>query len=149
MEQHSVSRSLHRGQTSRSSLGREHYLTVGVEKSQSHEGQINPVKHTVLIVDGRVAEEQRVVAEDGGVEEGKRLVDDGDEQVCEGGRGGEDEDDEDEEEGAWDGAHVDVVHREADGEVTLQRHAGQDERRGAGGEDRRHYLRGQSGGGSL
>lgn len=120
---------------------RQHDLAVGVEQRQSHKGQVDPVKHTVLVVDGPVAEEERVVAKNGGVEETQRLIDDGDEEVGDGRRGGEDEDDADEEEGARDGAHLAVVQGEADGDVTLHRHTGQDERGGAGGEDRCHDLR--------
>lgn len=120
---------------------RQHDLAVGVEQRQSHKGQVDPVKHTVLVVDGPVAEEERLVAKNGGVEETQRLVDDGDEEVGDGRRGGEDENDADEEEGARDGAQLAVVQGEADGDVTLHRHTGQDERGGAGGEDRCHDLR--------
>lgn len=82
-----------------------------------------------------------MVAENGGSEETQRLVDEGDEEVGCGRGGGEDEDDADKEEGARDCAHLAVVQREADGDVALHCHAGQDERGGAGGEDRRHDLR--------
>lgn len=122
-------------------MRRQHDLAVGVEQRQGHKRQVDPIKHTVLVVDGLVAEEERVVAKDGGVEETQRLVDDGDEEVGDGRGGGEDEDDTDEEEGARDGAHLAVVQGEADGDVALHRHAGQDEGGGAGGEDRCHDLR--------
>lgn len=122
-------------------MRRQHDFAVGVDQREGHEGQVDAVEHTVLIVDGAVAEEQRVVAEDGGVEEAGRLMDQSDQEVGEGRRGGEDEDDPDQEEGARDGAHLAVVQREADGDVALHRHAGQDQGGGAGGEDRRHDLR--------
>ncbi len=141
MKQHSVPRSLHGGQACRGSSCCQHDLTVGVEQRQSHEGQIHPVEHAVLVIDGSVAKEKRVVAKNGGVEETWRLVDDGNEEVCDGWGGGEDEDDTDVEESARDGANLDVVQGEADGDVAFHGHAGQDERRGAGGEDCRHDLR--------
>lgn len=122
-------------------MRRQHDLTVGVEQRQSHEGQVDAVKHTVLVVDGAVAEEQRVVAENAAVEEGGGLVHDGDEQIGDGWRDGEQQDAADQQEGAGDGAHLAVVQREADGDVALHRHAGQDQRGGAGGEHRRHDLK--------
>lgn len=141
MKQHSVPRFLHRGQAHGGGSRRQHDLAVGVEQRQSHEGQVHPVKHTVLVVDGSVAKEKRVVTKNAGVEETQRLVDDGDEEVGDGRRGGEDEDDADEEDGARDRAHLAVVQREADGDVALQGHASQEERGGAGGEDCCHDLR--------
>lgn len=87
----------------------QHDLAVGVEQREGDEGQVDPVEHTVLVVDGAVAEEQRVVAEDGGVEEAQGLVDHGDEEVGERRHGGEDEDGADQEEDARDGAHLAVV----------------------------------------
>lgn len=141
MQQHRLPRPVHRGQARGGGPRRQHDLTVGVEQRQSHKGQVRPVKHAVLVVDGLVPKEERVVAEDGGVEESWRLLEDGDEQVCDGRRGGEGEDDADEEEGAGDGAHVAVVQGEADGDVALHGHAGQDEGGGACGEDRCHDLR--------
>lgn len=119
----------------------EHDLTVGVEQRQSHEGQVHPIKNTVLVVDGVVAKEEGVVAEDGGAERSRRFVDDSDEEVRDGRSGSEDEDDANEKEGARDGAYLAVVQGEADGDVALHGHAGQDERGGAGGEDGRHDLR--------
>ncbi len=82
-----------------------------------------------------------MVAKNGGMEETRRLVDDGDEKVRDGRGSGEDEDDTDEEEGTRDGAHLAVVQGEADGDVALHRHASQDERGGTGGDDRCHNLR--------
>lgn len=141
MQQHGVPGSLHRRQAGGRSSSCQHDPAVGVEQRQGHEGQEDTVEHAVLVVDGRVAEQKAVVTEDGGLEDTRGLFDDGDEQVCDGRSGGEDEDDTDEEEGAADGAHLAVVQREADGDEALQSHAGQDERGGAGGEDRRHHLR--------
>lgn len=141
VQQHGVPRSAHRGQARGGRPRRQHDLTVGVEQRERHAGQVHPVKHTVLVVDGPVAKQERVVAENGGVEESLRRVDDGDEEVGDGRRGGEDEDGADEEEGARDGAHLAVVQGGADGDVALHRHAGQDERGGAGGEHRSHDLR--------
>lgn len=122
-------------------MSRQHDLTVGVEQHQSHEGQVDAIEHAVLVVDGAVTEEQRVVAKDGAAEEPGGLVDDGDEQVRDGRHDGEQEDAANQQEGAGDGAYLAVVQREADGDVALHRHAGQDERRGAGGEDGHRDLR--------
>ena len=69
MKQHSVPGPLHRGQARRGGSSRQHDPAVGVEQRQSHEGQVHPVKHTVLVVDEAVAEQQRLVAEHGAVEE--------------------------------------------------------------------------------
>lgn len=122
-------------------MRRQHDLTVGVEQRQSHEGQVDAIKHTVLVVDGAVAEEERVVAKDAAVEESGGLVNDGDEQIRDGRRDGKQQDVADQQEGAGGGAHLAVVQREADGDVALHRHARQDERGGAGGEHGHHDLK--------
>lgn len=122
-------------------MRRQHDLTVGVEQRQRHEGQVDAVKDAVLVVGGAVAEEEGVVAEDAAAEEGGGLVDHGDEQIGDGRGDGEQQDAADQQEGAGGGAHLAVVQREADGDVTLQRHAGQDERGGAGGEHGHQDLR--------
>lgn len=119
----------------------QHDLTVGIEQRQSHKGQVDPIKYTVLVVDGVVAKEEGVVAEDGRVEQRRGFVDDSDEEVRDGRSGGEDEDDTNEKEGTRDGAYLAVVQREADGDVALYSHASQDKRGGACGEDRCHDLR--------
>lgn len=141
MQQHGVPGSLHRRQAGRRGSSCQHDPAVGVEQRQRHAGQEDAVEHAVLVVDGRVAEQEAVVTKHRGLEETRGLLDDGDEEVRGRRRGGEDEDGADEEEGAADGAHLAVVQREADGDEALQSHAGQDERGGAGGEDRRHHLR--------
>lgn len=69
MKHDSISRSVHRGQARWGSSCCQHDPAVGVEQRQSYTGQVHPVKHTVLVVDGALAEEKRVVAENSGVEE--------------------------------------------------------------------------------
>ena len=140
VQQHGVACPLDRGQRGGGGLGGHHDLTVGVQQCQRHKGQVAAVEHAVLVVDGAVTEQQRVVAEHGRVEELWRLLGQGDEEVGERGGGREEEDDPDEDEGAAHGADVAVVHGVADGEVALHGHARQDERGGAGGEHRRHHL---------
>lgn len=140
MEQHRVPGPPDGGQARRGRVRRQHDLAVGVEQCQNHEGQVDPVKHAVLVVAGAVAEEQRVVTEDAAVEEGGALVEDGDEQVGDGRRCGEKQDAADQQQGAGGGEHLAVVQREADGDVALHRHPSQDERGGAGGEHGHHDL---------
>lgn len=82
-----------------------------------------------------------MVAKNGSLEEIWRLLDNGDEEVCDRWRDDEKEDDADEEEGARDGAHLAIVQGEADRGVALHGHAGQDERGGACGENGCHDLR--------
>lgn len=82
-----------------------------------------------------------MVAKNCSLEEIWRLFYDGDEEVCDRWRGGEEEDDTDEEEGARDGAHLTVVQGEADRDVALHGHAGQNERGGARGENGCRDLR--------
>lgn len=108
MKQHSVPGSLHRRQAGGGSSSRQHDLAVRVEQRQRHEGQVGPIKHTVLVVDGAVTKEKRVVTKNGGVED-TRLLDNCDQEVSDGRGGGEDEDYADEDEGARDGAHLAVV----------------------------------------
>lgn len=92
-----------------------------------------------------MAKDKRVVTKNIPVEETNRLVDDGDEKVRDGWSSGEDEDDTDEDEGARDSAHLAVVQGEADRDVALHGHAGQDERGGTGGEDCCHNLKATQG----
>lgn len=90
-------------------MRRQHDLAVGVEQCQNHEGQVDSVKHAVLVVAGAVAEEQRVVTEDAAVEEGGALMEDGDEQVGDGRRCSEQQDATDQQQGACGGEHLAVV----------------------------------------
>lgn len=141
VKQHGVPGPLRRRQAGGGSPGSQHDLAVGAEQRQDHGGQEQTVKHAVLVVDGPVAEQEAVVAENRGMEETGGLAEDGDKEVRDRRSGGEGEDEDDEDEGAGHGAHLAVAQGEADGEEALQRHACQDERGGAGGEDRRHHLR--------
>lgn len=133
MEQDRVSSLLHRHQVRGGCPRRQHNLAVGVEQCQKDEGEVDAVEGTVLVVDGAVTEEQRVVAENGRLEEGGGLFGQAYEEVGEGGRSTQDQNDPRQPEGALDGAHVTIVQGEADGDVTLDGHAGKDEGGGARG----------------
>lgn len=85
--------------------------------------------------------EERVVTENGGLEEMWGFLDNSDEEVSDGWGGSQEKDDPNEEEGTMNGAHLAVVQGEADRDVTLHGHTRQDEWGGAGGEDSRHDLR--------
>lgn len=140
MQQDGVPGPVDRGQAGGGGPRRQHDPAVGVEQREGHGGQVQPVEHAVLVVDGGVAEEQRVVTENGALEEGRGLCEGADEEVCGRGGGREDEDDADEEERAAHRARLAVVEGKADGDEALHGHAGEDERGGAGGEHRRHDL---------
>ena len=58
MQQHGVACPLDGRQCGGGGLGGHHDLTVGVQQRQSHKGQVAAVKHTVLVVDGAVPEQQ-------------------------------------------------------------------------------------------
>lgn len=87
VQQHGVASLAHRRQAGGSGARRQHDLAVGVEQRQRHARQVDAVEGAVLVVDGAVAEEQRVVAEDGAAEEVRWLVRQRQQQVAEGWRG--------------------------------------------------------------
>lgn len=109
MKQHRVPGSPHRCQTGRGSLCCQHDLTVGVEQCEGHKREIQPIKHTVLVIDRRIGEDNRVVTENDPVEETRRLFERDDEEVSDWRDGSQDKDDPDKEEGAGHRAHVAVV----------------------------------------
>ena len=84
--------------------------------------------------------EKRLVAKDRDVEESGGLFGQGDEEVRQGYNRRQSEGEEDEDYGSRHGAHVSVVQWEADGDVTLQGHACQDEGGGASSQHGCHHL---------
>lgn len=119
-------------------FSRKHDLEVSVNKCEPDKRQIHHVRDILLLHQVRVSEHWVTAAEDPGVKEGQWFRGQEDEEVREDANGTHEPDETNEAVGASRRTDLCVAKRVADGDVTLNSHAGQVQRRVERSEDGNH-----------